>query len=253
MRNRYRKKQCGVQGYANLIPQLERWALGESRLLLVEGEKKAQAPLHFVIDVVQMVSQSSVPIVWAFSNSHVNAAGNSLKKTLCSLAIQALQIPRDLSSEESFLTPAEIEGAVNDQDWLLVLKRAFSGIKQAYIVNDTAVWQNNSTRRDQRRIINLTNQLQEQSLLAGLGLKVILVARKFMDRVDNDVESSRLRPLRLSTDVAGPGKIRRGKMMISKDRVRPLRPLKATATRRAYDLSAHSIEKIFLSDKRRSS
>lgn len=118
-------------------------------------------------------------------------------------------------------------------------------MRQAYIIIDTGFRQTNTIRKDQRRIVNLANRLQEQSLRAGLDLKIILVARKFIDRVHNDVDNNGYCPLQLSTDATGPGKTKRRKNIITKNRGRLSRPSKLTSIGGTYDRSTDTIQQIF--------
>ena len=212
MRSRYRARNHGSPGYAHMIPRLQQWAPRSSSLLLVDGKNNPKGPIYFATDVVEAVSKTSIPVVWVLSKSRLDSANMLLTDVLRMLTVQALQIPRPSPTEETMISTSEIESTVTDEEWLVLLTRALSGLRQVYIVIDTGVLRNGSSERDQHRITRLADELLKQSRFRGLDLKIILVARKIVDLGKCGDMNSEMQPLRLSTDAADPssGRLRGG-------------------------------------------
>ena len=203
MRKRYRAKHHGSQEYGHLIQSLQQWASQDSGLLLIQGRKNPRGPIYFATDIVEVVSKSSIPIIWAFPKSRLHGADTPLTDVLRMLTVQALQIARPSPTEELLITPSEVENTTTDEEWLILLKRALSGLKHLYMVIDTSIMQNGGIRRDQRRTVELLDKLQKESRCNGLDLRAVLIARNFMDIPESSCPDSDFRPVRLSTDVVG--------------------------------------------------
>ena len=195
-----------------MIPQLQQWAPRDSGLLLVDGRKDPKGPIYFATDIIEAVSQTSIPIIWTLSKSRLESANLYLTDVLRMLTVQALQIPRPFPVEEAMIFPSEIDSTIADEAWLVLLRRALSGLGQVYIIIDTGVLQSADSGRDQYRLLGLTEELLKQSRSHGLDLKIVLVARKFVDLEKVGNEDSRTQLLRLSADAAGPnsGRFRGG-------------------------------------------
>lgn len=201
MRDRHRTKQQGSQGYAHLIPSLCDWASQDSRLLLVSGRKDPKSPRYFATDIIEGVQKSPVPIIWAFSKSHLHSTDTTLSDVLRMLTVQALQIPRS-PTEEFLISPAEIEMTTANDEWLLLLKQALSGLKQAYIVIDTDILKGSTSRRDQHRAVGLMDKLLKQGQCIGLDLRIVLVARRFANVSESPNAEKDPQILRICSDVS---------------------------------------------------
>lgn len=200
MRNRHRTRQRGSPGYAHLIPSLCDWASQGSRLLLVSGKKDPKNPRYFATDIVEGVQKSPVPVIWALSKSRLNSPRTTLSDVLCMLTVQALQIPRS-PIERVPISPAEMEMTTASEEWLLLLKRALSGLKQAYIIIDTDILKGSTSRRDQHRAVGLMNNLLKQTQSIGLDLRIILVAGRFADVSESSNAEKEPQVLKMCSDV----------------------------------------------------
>lgn len=208
MRNRHRTKQQGSQGYAHLVPSLCKWASQDSRLLLVSKRKDPKSPRYFATDVIEEVQGSPVPVIWALSKSGLYSIHTTLTSILRMLTVQALQIPRS-PTEEFLISPAEIEMTTGDEEWLMLLKRALSGLKQVYIVIDTDVLKGSTSSKDQRRVVELMDKLLKQSRCDELNLKIIIIARRLADFPESPDAEEEPQVLRIYSDVLGKRNSRR--------------------------------------------
>ena len=222
MRKRYRAKHHGSQEYAHLIQSLQQWVSRDSGLLLVQGRKNPRGPIYFATDIVEVVSKSSIPIIWAFPKSRLHGADMPLMDILRMLTVQALQIARPSPAEELLITPSEIENTATDEEWLILLRRALSGLKRLYMVVDTSMMQSGAIRSDQLRAVELLDKLQKESRRNGLDLRAVLTARNFTNVIESSYPDSELRPLRLSTDAGGQRNNRHQSGVVHKPKVHKL-------------------------------
>ena len=222
MRKRYRAKHHGSQEYAHLIQSLQQWVSQDCGLLLVQGRKNPRGPIYFATDIVEVVSKSSIPIIWVFPKSRLHGADTPLMDVLRMLTVQALQISRPTPTEELLITPSEIENTDTDEEWLILLKRALSGLKHLYMVIDTSIMQSGAIRSDQRRAVELVDKLQKESRCNGLDMRAVLIARNFMNIIESSCPDSELRPLRLSTDAVGQRNARHRSGVVHKPKVHKL-------------------------------
>ena len=222
MRKRYRAKHHGSQEYSPLIQSLQQWVAQDSGPLLVQGRKNPRGPIYFATDFVEVVSKSTIPIIWAFPKSRLHGADTPLMDVLRMLTVQALQLARPNPTEELLITPSEVESTATDEEWLILLKRALSGLKHLYMVIDTSIMQSGGIRSDQRRAVELVNKLQKESRCNGLDLRAVLIARNFMNINESSCPDSELRPLRLSTDAVGQRNARHRGGVVHKAKVHKL-------------------------------
>ena len=181
--------------------------------MLVSGRKDLKSPRYFAVDIIKGVQKSPVPIIWALSKSGLNSTDTTLSDVLRMLTVQSLQIPRS-PTEEFLISPAEFENTTTDEEWLHLLKRALSGLKQVYIVVDTSILKGCASKRDQHQVVELMDKLSKQSRCTGLDLKIILVARRLADVSESPSAKEEPRFLHICSDASGKVNAKRHNLVI---------------------------------------
>lgn len=202
VRNRDRARGIMSQGHSHLLPALQNWATQSSDLLLIEGKKDSKGPKYLATDIIEEISRSSMPIMWALSEGHAKDKTTSLVDILRLLSLQALRISRTSLTEHMLIAPAEIEAAVTSEEWLLLLQRALRGLKEAFIIIDTDILRGSTIRDYHSQAIGLMRRLMKECWGNGVHLKILLTARQFLQVVGPN-EDEMHAPVRLHTETTG--------------------------------------------------
>jgi hypothetical protein len=122
------------------IGQLERWADQPKSSFMFIDSHIGNTAQDFIADLVCLVRQSKFPIIWALRFSDFWERPITSIDLLRMLVIQALQINPDVMTDAKYpISLTQLREASNEEDWLSILNRALTGIRQIYVVIDAAL------------------------------------------------------------------------------------------------------------------
>lgn len=200
MRNRFRLRH-GPIAYTHVLPSLRQWmAAPPQRLLLAQARRDPKSARWFATDMIDLLQQSNVPVLWALPGAGFQVRGTSMSDILRSIAFQATQIDRTNSTTGGYepVSAAEVASIKTDYEWLLVIKRALAGLSRAYVVIDADLVEH-ERYGSQRRALESMARLVELCNHAPR-LKIILIARSFPINVDESESDEEDGPIRIYMD-----------------------------------------------------
>ena len=150
------------------ISRLELWATSPQSSLLILDNSIGRPSKDLFIDLVQLLSVSGKPLIWALRFADYWDTELSLSSILSMLVIQALQLnPFPLTRTPNPLTSTHFGTAASDMDWLRLLNQSLSTLPQIFIAIDTALIAaatGNSTYRASRWLQSLLETMKSTSV-----------------------------------------------------------------------------------------
>lgn len=150
------------------ISRLELWATSPQSSLLVLDHSIGRPSKDLFVDLVQLLSVSGKPLIWALRFADYWDTELSLASILRMLVIQALQLnPSPLTRTPNPLTSTHFGTAVSDMEWLRLLNQSLSTLPQIFIAIDTALMAaatGNSTYRATRWLQTLLETVKSTSV-----------------------------------------------------------------------------------------
>jgi hypothetical protein len=119
--------------------QLQKWGgMAESSQVLIQGSFRDRHVVRdFAIDMIDLISDASVPVVWALDPNHKPDTAFTLVDVLKYMASQILQLNHTMLNERSVsLSAARFQSTTAEAGWFSLLGSVLEGLQQIYIVID---------------------------------------------------------------------------------------------------------------------
>ena len=117
--------------------RLNEWARNDISIILFINSWSIASSKSFVLRIIELLREAHIPVIWALR--YHNYYHNSLNTTdiLRMLVFQALSIsPDSQASISNPITAAHLREAVNDDDWIEILRRCLCGMRVVFIAFD---------------------------------------------------------------------------------------------------------------------
>jgi hypothetical protein len=121
------------------ISALEKWAGDPYLTILLMKSSSAEAEKDFLVDLVNLIKTSSVPVIWALRYSGYWKSRITCIDLLRMLLVQALEINSGALKGPAPIELINLREAADEDDWFRILCRALQGIPQVYIVVDAEI------------------------------------------------------------------------------------------------------------------
>lgn len=119
------------------VTKLETWASQRSNDVLLIGTYMPVIAKTFMVDLIDLVLDSGMPIVWALRYADYWDQKISPVDVIRGLVLQTMQIGADRLLEGSFpVTVEQLHEAGSLRDWVAILKRLLLSIGHAFVVLD---------------------------------------------------------------------------------------------------------------------
>lgn len=122
------------------VSKLQHWASEPKSSVLLTQSRSDQASKDFTVDLITLIRDTSLPIIWALRFSNYWQSELTWTDVLRTLVLQAIGLnPQVLTDGSHPLTLKHLLEAASEEDWLLVLRRALHGIVRVFVVLDTDI------------------------------------------------------------------------------------------------------------------
>ena len=161
------------------LSTLEKWSSDRRTSMLLTQISPPQAAKSFLVDLVMLIQQNKIPIIWALRFPNFWDKKPTFEDLLRMLVIQAIQINPSAVSGPTPITAVHLREASSAADWLNILKRALTGMTQVYLVIDSdllSLASMNSTYQATRMIEKFPE------ILTGVNVKIVVS----MTNIDQD-------------------------------------------------------------------
>ena len=122
------------------VSRLADWASEPTSSLLVLQGASSVASKAFMIDLIDLVRDAKMPILWALRYANYWDSPTTSIDILRMLVLQALQMNPQAMAQGPFpVTMAGIREAATVSDWLQILARALQGVSRIFIALDSGL------------------------------------------------------------------------------------------------------------------
>ena len=122
------------------VSRLTDWASKPTNSLLVLQGPSSVVSKAFIIDLIDLVRDTKMPILWALRYANYWDSPTTSIDILRMLVLQALQMnPQAMAQGSHPITMASMREAATASDWLDILARALQGIPRIFIALDSGL------------------------------------------------------------------------------------------------------------------
>lgn len=122
------------------VSRLSHWAALRRHSLLILRGGSLTVSKAFLIDLIDLVRDTKLPIIWALRYANYWESSNTCIDVLRMLVLQSLQMnPRVLAQGPNPITFAHMREAASTADWLRILAHALHGLPRIFIALDSGL------------------------------------------------------------------------------------------------------------------
>lgn len=132
-----RRQPQAVTLAASEIEVLRRCSLDDGIFYIILETPSPNDGKALLLNLLQQVQNAERPVIWALRFSDFRNRPPRLEDILRILVVHALEINSEALTSNAFpITFPSLRGASSQSDWLSILNRAVSGLREVYIIID---------------------------------------------------------------------------------------------------------------------